>query len=195
MKKSGTKGFTLVVATIVFLGLIAYTYINNNSADSEKAKSMTEEEQLLNYDFEEDYPKTVRETVKLHCRYLKAAYGGAFSEDDLYIINQNIRQLFDEELLSYNTEADQLAGLKEEIQEFQDSRKKFTNYSLAESSQIKYNTQDGVEYAKIKVSIGFVVDSMAISGDQEYILRKDADGRWKILGWQAVNQSSEGETE
>ena len=195
MKKSGTKGFTLVVATVVLLGLVAFTYINNNSANEKKTQKTTEEEQLLNYDFEENYPKTVRETVKLHCRYLRAAYNGIFTEDELYTVNQKMRELFDEELLNYNVEADQLAGLKEEVQEYKDSNKKFSNYSVAESSQIKYNTEDGVEYAKIKVSIGLIIDSMSVTGEQEYILRKEADGRWKILGWQAVATPSEGESE
>ena len=198
MKKIGMKGFTVVIMLIVILGLVYYTYLNNNASNRQETSEETEAEKLLNYDFENNYPKTVRETVKLHCRYLKSAYNDAFAEEELFTINRNIRELFDEELLQNNAEADQLQGLKDEIQLYEENKQKFISYSLAEASQVQYNTEDGVEYAKMKVTIVLKVDGGTMSGDEEYILRKDEEGRWKILGWQTVDKNTtenEGEAE
>lgn len=198
MKKMGTKGFTAVIVLIVILGLAYYTYLNNNAGNRQETAEETETEKLLNYDFENNYPKTVRETVKLHCRYLKSAYNNTFTEEELFTINHNVRELFDEELLQNNAEAEQLQGLKDEIQLYEENKQKFVSYSLAEASQVQYNTEDGVEYAKMKVTIVLKVDGGTLSGDEEYILRKDEQGRWKILGWQAVNKNTtedEGEAE
>lgn len=198
MKKIGMKGFTVVIMLIVILGLVYYTYLNNNASNRQETSEETEAEKLLNYDFENNYPKTVRETVKLHCRYLKSAYNDAFTEEELFTINRNIRELFDEELLQNNAEADQLQGLKDEIQLYEENKQKFISYSLAEASQVQYNTEDGVEYAKMKVTIVLKVDGGTMSGDEEYILRKDEEGRWKILGWQTVDKNTtenEGEAE
>lgn len=190
MKKRSVKGFTTIVLLVMIIGLAYFTYLNNTANNRQEISERTETEKLLNYDFENDYPKTVRETVKLHCRYLKSAYNNAFTEEELFIVNQNTRQLFDEELLQNNAEDKQLQGLKDEIQVYEDNKQKFASYSLAEASQVKYNTENGKEYAKIKVTIGINTGSGVLSEDEEYILRKDKDGRWKILGWQVVNKST-----
>lgn len=198
MKKIGTKGFTTIILLIMIIGLVYYTYLNNTTSNRQGASTETEAEQLLNYDFQNNYPKTVRETVKLHCRYLKCAYNNAFTEDELFTVNRNIRQLFDEELLQHNDEDKQLQGLKDEIQLYADNKQKIVSYSLPEASQVQYNTEDGKEYAKMKVTIGLNVGSDTMSADEEYILRKDENGRWKILGWQAVQKNtteSEGDAE
>lgn len=198
MKKMGIKSFTAIVVLIVVLGLVYYTYLNNKVNDRQETTEETETEKLLNYDFEQNYPKTVRETVKLHCRYLKSAYSGTFTEEELFVINQNIRELFDLQLLQNNDEEDQLQGLKNEINLYAENKQKFVSYSLGEASQIQYNTENGVEYAKMKVTIVLNVDGDTMSGDEEYILRKDKQGRWKILGWQSVNKNTtenEGEAE
>jgi len=187
MKRIGTKGFTLIVFFIVIAGLGYYTYLHNNTAGNQEVPEKSEKESLLNYDFENDYPKTVRETVKLHCRYLKCAYNNEFSEEELFTVNQQMRKLFDAELIEHNPEDEQLQKLKEEIQLYVDNKRKFISYSLAEASQIQYNTEEGADYAKIKVTIVLKLESAIVSGEEEYILRKDADGKWKILGWQAVN--------
>ena len=190
MKKTSVKGFTTIVLLIMVIGLGYFTYLNNTTNNRQEISEGTEKESLLNYDFENDYPKTVRETVKLHCRYLKNAYNNAFTEEELFVVNQNIRQLFDEELLQQNAVDKQLQGFKDEIQLYDDSKQKFASYSLAEASQVIYNTENDKEYAKIKVTINLNAGAGVISEDEEYILRKDENGRWKILGWQAVDKNT-----
>lgn len=187
MKKIGTKGFTLIVFLIVIAGLGYYTYLHNNAVGNQEVPEKSEKDTLLNYDFENYYPKTVREAVKLHCRYLKSTYNNEFSEEELFIINQQMRKLFDDELIEHNPEDKQLQKLKEEVQLYADNKRKFISYSLAEASQIQYNTEEGKDYAKIKVTIVLKLESSNVTGEEEYILRKDADNRWKILGWQAVD--------
>ena len=71
MKKIGTRGFTTIVLLLVIVGLIYYTYLNNNASNRKKVDESSEVQQLLEYDFVNNYPKTVRETVKLHLNYLK----------------------------------------------------------------------------------------------------------------------------
>lgn len=190
MKKIGTRGFTTIVLLLMIGGLAYYTYLNDRARNKQEEEQSSETQQLLEYDFANDYPKTVRETVKLHCNYLKNAYNDKFTEDELFTVNKQIRQLFDDELLAINTEDKQLKGLKDEIQLYKDNKQKFVSFALAEGSQVQYNTEDSVEYAKIKVSLIIKVGSASASVDEEYILRKDSEGKWKILGWQRINNPS-----
>jgi LPS O-antigen subunit length determinant protein (WzzB/FepE family) len=198
MKQKGTKGF--VIGIIIFMAALLgyYVYLNNKTKDQQEVTSQTEEEKLLNYDFEENYPKTVRETVKLHCRYLKSAYNGKFTDEELETVNSQIRNLFDEELLENNPEAQELQGLKDDIELYQEKKQKFVNYTLEEASQIQYNTEDDKKYAKTTVTLTLSVGSTMVSVEQQYLLRQDEEGRWKILGWQTEQTDStenEGDTE
>lgn len=193
MKEKGTKVFTLVIFLLVLAALGYYTYLSNQAPGHQDVVSSSEKEILLNYDMENEYPKTVRETVKLHCRYLKYVYSEEFNkdatDDELFTMNQKIRELFDEELLAINSPDDQLQSLKDEIALYETKKQKFISYTLAEASQIEYNTENDVEYAKMRVTVAMTVDGASFSVDEEYILRQDAEGKWKILGWQAVQQN------
>ncbi len=186
MKKINTKSFTMIILVLVIAGLGFYTYLINQTKKQQKTVYKTEAQQLLEYDFEENYPKTVRETVRLHCKYLKNVYNRKFGEEDLSVVNSNIRKLFDEELLTYNPEEQQLQELKKDIALYKEKKQKFVSYSLEESSQVEYNTEEEKEYAKITATLNITVDSVAVFVEQEYLLRKDESGRWKILGWQSV---------
>lgn len=190
MKRINTKMFVLLVLVAVICGLFYYTYLYDNEKNKREVSSDDEINRLLNYDFDENYPKTVRETVKLYNKYLKYAYNGSFSEDELVKANQNMRQLFDEELLEYNPEEVQLDGLKSEIQHYEEEKQKFVSFSVAEGSQVETNKVKDVEYAKIKVTLVIQVKTTSSSVNEEYILRKDAEGRWKIMGWQPVEGST-----
>lgn len=196
MKTTSMKGFTTIVLLAVLGGLAYYLYLSNRTREQKAESAGTEAQQLLNYDFEDNYPKTARETVKLHCRYMKCAYNREFTEEELITVNQNVRQLFDQELLNYNTEESQLAGLKTEIQLYEENKQKYISYSLPETSQIQTNEENGVEYAKLRITIVLKLGSANASGEEEYILRKDSQGRWKILGWQTVKRGTgKGESE
>ena len=198
MKKNGNKVFTLIMFFLVLGALGFYIHLSNESPDHQDVKETSEKEKLLNYDMENEYPKTVRETVKLHCRYLKYVYNNDFTDDELFTVNQQIRKLFDEELLENNTADKQLQGLKDEITLYEANKQKFTGYRVAEASQVEYNTEEGKEYAKIRVTLSLSINSASASVDEEYILRQDENGKWKILGWQAINQgqaTDEGDAE
>lgn len=191
MKKIDTKAFTLFILVVVIAGLFYYTYLNDKSGKKQDTTVPSETEKLLDYDFENDYPKTVRETVKLHNTLIKYAYSGNLSDEELVKINKNIRQLFDEELLANNSESDQLEGLMNEIEQYEKEKKKIVSFTVAEGSQVEYNTEGETEYAKTKVTLVMKIESYSLSVDQEYLLRKDSEGRWKILGWQTVNNEDE----
>ena len=184
-KKGGMQAFTAAVFIIVIIVVFLYSLATNKFGSRKELEPTSEVDKLLNYDFVDNYPKTVRETVKLHCRYMKCAYNDNFTKEQLVTVNQNMRQLMDSELLSINSEETQLKGLQNDIQFYIDNKQKFVSYSLPEQSQIKYNTENDVEYAKIRVGTMLRVDGATVKGDQEYLLRKDAQGRWKILGWMA----------
>lgn len=190
MKKQKANAFTFRVILIVLAVLAVYFIVSNRTKKGPDAEDGSEVEKLLNYDFVDQYPKTVKETVRLHCRYMKCAYNNEFSEEELKKANEQLRNLYDEELLNYNEESAQLSSLKEDIQYYVDNKQKIISYSFGEDSQIEYNTENNIDYAKIKVTVLLRMDSSSAKGQEEYILRKNDNGEWKILGWQAVKDAT-----
>lgn len=195
--KKGTKTFTLIIFFAALIALGSYFYVTNKADNSQEVTTTSEKDILLNYDMAGNYPKTVREAVKMHCRYLKYIYNEGlakdFTEDDLFVMNQKMRQLYDDELLEINQADQQLKALNKEMEVYKAKKQKIVSYTLAEASQIEYNTDNGKEYAKMRVTIAMRIDGSSFSADEEYILRKDAEGKWKILGWQAVQQDEANE--
>ncbi|MBE5943035.1 MAG: hypothetical protein E7264_10925 [Lachnospiraceae bacterium] len=195
MQKKGMKTFTLVLFLVVLGVLGYYIHLTNGAPGHEDVTPSSEKDILLQYDMVADYPKTVRETVKLHCRYLKYTYNTGLtkecSEDDVFVLNQKMRQLFDDELLDLNTPEKQLEALKKDILLYQSNKQKFVSYTLAEPSQIEYNTEGDTEYAKMTVNVAMTMDGASFAMDEEYILRKNQEGQWKILGWMVVGQDKQ----
>lgn len=195
--KKGTKTFTLIIFFAALIALGSYFYVTNKADNSQEVTTTSEKDILLNYDMAGNYPKTVREAVKMHCRYLKYIYNKGlakdFTEDDLFVMNQKMRQLYDDELLEINQADQQLKALNKEMEVYKVKKQKIVSYTLAEASQIEYNTDNGKEYAKMRVTIAMRIDGSSFSADEEYILRKDAEGKWKILGWQAIQQDKANE--
>lgn len=186
MKKNA---FAIIVFFLVAVGLVVYVIVGNRAKQGQDVKDTSEVEKLLKYDFQENYPKTVKETVRLHCRYMKCAYNNEFAEDDLQEVNEKVRNLYDDELLEYNREDEQFASFQQDVEYYGENKQKIVSYSYGEDSQIEYNTENDTEYAKMIVSVMLRLDSGASSVEEEYILRKNAQGQWKILGWKPVTKT------
>lgn len=180
-----------VIIFLIALALVYYNYLNNKASDRREEASKTELEALLDYNFESNYPKTIRDVVKLHCRYLKTMYNEDISEEDLVTLNKNIRNIYADELNNYNSENNQLQSLKTEITKYKDASTMIVSYTTSESSQIQYSTIEGKEYAKIDAEVNIKVKTKGSTIKEQYLLCKDDKERWKIVGWSVVEEENE----
>lgn len=185
MKKQGiaqTIGILVIFAAIM---LFAFFRMTQNAGKRQDApKSQTETEKLLSYDFEGNYPKTVKDVTKLYCRYLKIIYSKETSDEVLGLLNSQMRKLYAQELLDYNSEAAQLEALRKEKASYQEDKTSLVGYIIAEASQVSYDTIEDEEYAKIRVTMNLKAGASA-GKDYTYVLKKDSAGHWKIYGWAA----------
>ena len=120
-KKKGsleTVKFVVVAIFLVAVVLIYFNHLGNRSSKRKEEATKTETDELETYDFISNYPKTPRDVVKMHCRFFKLMYGDGVSDDDLVILNQQVRNLYSQEILAFNTENDNLVNLKKNIQKY-----------------------------------------------------------------------------
>lgn len=182
-----------IVRYCIILGLLAvvilgfYFYLTNQSKNSDRQaeENMNEAQVLKQYDLEKQYPKSIREVVKLHCRLLKVIYNGNLEEQDMQALNMQARKLFAEELLAENDEEEQFASLQKEVTEFQSAGKVFVNYTIDVEDDISYRTINGAELATLYVTCSIRENGTTNFVEEQYLLKKE-DGRWKLLGWQGL---------
>lgn len=182
-QKSGIsiKSITVVILLIAII-LFYFNYLSNRSSKQKTQREIDELTALSEYDMITEYPKTPRDVVKMHCRFFKVFYGQDLTDDDLYILNQQIRHLYSTELLAYNTEPDMLKSLKTSIENMRSEKYEYKTFLLPEASQVKNYTQNGKEMATMEVKI--TVDTKDSPGYLylQYVLVKENE-QWKILAW------------
>ena len=165
--------------------MIYFNSLGNKSSEPRSEKAETEVEQLSNYDMVGNYPKTPRDVVKLHNRYLEMFYGEeSVSDDELYILNQQVRNLYSSELLALNNENTNLQNLDNSIDKMKKEGYVYKTYELPEASQIIYYTQNGVEMATMEVTVTVDMEKEKSMGYLyiQYVLVKENE-QWKILAW------------
>lgn len=191
MNRSGKKVLHTAIAMFLMAVIVvgAFFLLNHRDSDSDSDQSqtvLTEVEKLLAKDLDHSYPGTPREVLKLYSRILKCFYSGTMSDSQIEQMAGQIRKLFDEELLASNPEREYLEDLKTEIEEYQSLKKTIMSYVIEKSSSVEKSTVEGKEYATILATYLVKEGTSYEKTYEEFMLREDEKGHWKILGWRLV---------
>lgn len=191
-KKKNSKVSTVVLLVLlaaIIIGLIVvFVKMLNNNKDNVK---ITETDKLLEKNLDESYPATESEVIKLYCRIQQQMYSGECSDEEIQGLFAQMRKLYDEELLAENSYDTQYKNLLDELESYKKNKVKITNYEILQKpGDVTKGEYEGREQALIDVCFRTKKDSERQSLIQEFVLRKDDEGRWKILGWYKVEGNS-----
>lgn len=182
----------ITVTVLMVVGVIGYYfYVNkgDNSGSADNADIVGEVDKVLNKDLEERYPYTVREVVQFFVRIQKCYYNEEYTEDELVKLAYKATELLDTELLAENPFDEYYEDLKTEIALYEKTGKYIYKVMLEENSDVVYSAIDEQKYASINC-VYYLKDEDGTSKIKEtYILRKDENDRWKILGWKEYEGS------
>jgi Na+-transporting NADH:ubiquinone oxidoreductase subunit NqrC len=171
--------------------------IRSEQNQSKDKTELTEVQRIITKDIETNYPATPREVVKYFNRILAAIYckEPAYSEEELSQMADKILALFDEELLAENPKDTYLASLKADIADYQERSRYITSTNVCESDEVQY-VQDGEDsLAYVQTSYFIREGSNFTKPYEQYVLRKDGDGNWKILTFYQVEGDSSDDDE
>lgn len=189
MKKNVRSVIVGIVCVAAIVGIFWAT-TNWKRASVEDTADLTEVQKVITKDITRNYPETPREVVKLYNRIVSCYYNEEYTEDELYDLGDQARLLFDDELLSNNFRDDYFKALKSDIEDYKSKSKTITSTSVSSSNEVKYQKVDGDECAYVTASY-FINENKSYSRTyQTYVLRKDKEGKWKIL----VFYQTEGDT-
>lgn len=184
---------TIGVLLIVVLALGYYAYLSNEdkSAQGENAAETSAVGKLVVRDLDADYPNTPRKVLDFYSQITRCFYEEGLTEENLQKLCDQSVKLFDEELLSVNPRETFVENTKAEIEEYHAIERTITDYVLEESSEVEFYVEDDREYAVISVKY-FLHDKNGFSKTYEdFLMRKDEEGRWKILGWKMTPASEQ----
>ncbi len=183
MKKKLLITGLCVACVAAIVGLFYYFTVMRGSKNVENEIELTEVQQIITRDLDLKYPETPREVVKLYSRIIDCFYAEQYSDDEFYQLGDMARELFDKDLLEQNPRDVYFEELMAEVASYREENKKILNWSVSKTSEIKYETVGKQKYAYVDASYFLNGKKMFGFAYQTYMLRKDADGKWKILAF------------
>lgn len=186
----------IIGISILCIALIVgyYYYLSHrDKKDVENNTKVGEVQEVLLKDLDKDYPPTPREVVKFYNRILTCYYNEEYDEDQFEALAEQARKLMDQELLNNNPKDIYLSSLKAEVEQYKERKQTLADTTVSSSSEVEFKTVDGQECAYVTASYFSKEGNSYTRTYEEYVLRKDADKNWKILGYQLVKGDSSDE--
>lgn len=190
MAKNKKKGNSIVKTTIVLVVLAAmivgfYYYISHKDAkEKEDDVTITKSQQVLMRNLETNYPPSPKEVVKYYCDITQCFYNETHAESEVEELAMQIRKLYDEELVGNQTEEEYLTQIKLEVLSMASNGITISSYGLPSSTDVTYFSEDGYEWARMYCTLNMRQETKMLNSVEQFLLRKDENGRWKIYGWE-----------
>lgn len=188
-KKASGQGKALkliIIGIVLVLLLVGFYYYVSHKMDlsgNKEETTVSKTQQVLLYNLDKKYPPSPKEVVKYYSEITQCFYNEILTEEELYALAVQIQKLYDEELKANKTEEEYLRDLKSDIASMQKNGCIVSSYSTSASTDVEYFTEDGYEWARLYCTYGIRKGTTWINTDEIFLLRKDADGHWKIYGW------------
>lgn len=184
-KKYKSNLFTLISILAVILVMFIINRVQKENKLKEASKeTLSEVQKILDMDLENDYPETPREVAKLHGDMTRLLYSG-IEDDEIKKLAEKIRELCDEELLEKNPLDQYLNDLYTDISLWRKLNRKIENDFVVNEEREEIKEKDGKEYATAYISFT-ITEKGKTSELRKYLMRKDDDNKWKILGWDYI---------
>lgn len=196
--KMNKKMVTLLLAMAIVVVIIVIVFFktanSKNYNEGDVALSKTQSV-ILEHNLDIDYPQSPRAVVKYYAELSQCMYDTQNTEKDVADLAVQSRKLFDNELYMQQTDEQYLTDLKSTIKKFTGEKRRIVSFTVSSSTDVEYYTLDsGDDMASLYCIYTLQKGSLNYSDNEEYILRKDSSGHWRILGWQAAidNSNSDG---
>ncbi len=180
---------SLCLAVVVVLGVfLALNLREDDGVFSKAEKPNTEAQNILAKDMERNYPATVREVVRLYSRISRCYHNETISEEEFQELVEMQRKLFDEQFLDNNPLDTFTNNLSAEIEAAKERKYQMVSWRVQKQSSV-IDWQDGDNhFASIIASYTMnETEAGPTKTYEEFLLREDENGRWKIVGWRLTD--------
>lgn len=186
------KKARLIIIAIACICLICGGYFLFSQNNTVSEENLTEVEKVLVKDLKKDYPKTPREVVKFYNRIVKCYYSEKLSDKEIEDMVDQMLYLLDEDLLVVNPRDEYYRSVVADIKDYNSKNKRIVNTDVCDSNDVTYvdDVKDGSnevdKLAYVNASYFINTDGEFTNTYQQFVLRQDDDGLWKILTFYEV---------
>lgn len=174
----------IVIVFLVALVVGYYYYLSNRKLESEpESVKTTVVQELLARNLTHNYPPTVKEVIRYYSDITKCFYNEEYSDEELEKLAAQARALYDEELVADNEWGKYIIELKNDIDFYKSNSIRVNSYSIPSSTDVDYFTEDGFDFARLRCTYNLVSNGVKQPVEEMFLLRKDAEGHWRIYGW------------
>ena len=184
MKKRLVSVSVILVLACAIVAL--YLYIDRSGKQAKEPEN-TMAEQILSKNLETNYPPTPYSVAELYCGIVQCIYSADTTESQLEALVQMERELFDEEFAAINPYDSLLEATREELATAKEKNLVFTGYILDKASNVTKWKKNGDSYASIMFQLLSKSNEGSGGSYRNLIMRRDADGNYKILGWETAD--------
>lgn len=180
---------SLCLVVVVVLGIfLALNLGEDDSVFSKEEKPNTEAQNILAKDIDRNYPATVREVVRLFSRISKCYHNETITEEEFKSLVEMQRKLFDEEFLENNPLDTFTNNLAAEIDAAKSRKYLMATWRVQKQSSVITWLDGDNHFASIKASYTMTEKNVGYTRTyEEFLLREDETGRWKIVGWRLTD--------
>lgn len=189
MKFKGAKGM-LVLFCLIFMLAAYYSYLSNrNIPQKEEGEEFSRVREVLARDLLRNYPATPKEVLKYYSELTQCFYNEEYTEQELAELSDKAIEMYDDELAAVKSREAYLNDLKEDIADFEKDDIVISSYKVSNSTDVNYYTKDGRDCASLYCTYTLRRGTKLQATEEIFVLRKDAEGHWKILGFDVVKHA------
>lgn len=185
-EKEGKNGLRVLIIGFILVCLVIgyYYYLSNKKTEAvEEDIELTPVQEVLLYDFERSYPPSPKETVKRFGEITMCFYNETYTEEEFLGLAMKIQELYDLELIANKTQEQYLADLREDVNRMKEEQMQVSSYATSSSTDVEYFKNDNRECARLYCSFTIRKGTTVVPVNEVFVLRKNEEGHWKILGW------------
>ena len=186
----GQKTIKLIIIGCILAALLVgfYYYLSHKTSreNSEDVGTITKTQQVLLRNLDANYPPTPKEVVKYYCDITQCFYNETNTEEEIRELAMQIQKLYDDDLIANQTQDGYMQNLITDIISMNQQGVVVSSYSTSASTDVEEFTEDGYQWARLYCNFVLRQETTLINTNEQFLLRKDENGHWKIYGWQLV---------
>ena len=191
MKKNNTKNTIIGLVILAIVVLVLFVLAVNTPKEEPVTVKITAATRQLAKNYEEEYPSTPKSVVSEYAEITRCFYASDTEESQIRDLATQMRQLFDDELVANQSFDDFYNALRSEIAVFRDKNKVVSSYAVSSSTDVKYDNNEYGSLATLFLTLNIREDGTINKIREQFVLRQDETGHWKIYGWVYAGDNNE----
>ncbi len=184
---SGLAKFIVLVVLLAIVIVGAYFLVNRSKSNTEEDIVLTAVQKITTINLATSYPPTPREVVDLYCQIMKVMYKETYTDTEFDQMATIMAGIFDDELLA--AQSNWPTGLHTDVTTKKEGDYSISVYTVQPSGEITIQEVNGENIAYVQVNFAFRHGTTTEPQTYQYVLRQDAQSRWKILGWTVLSSN------